>query len=636
MHPSPSPRPDHPRTDPAPSPDAAAPRSSAPKKSLLSFCLLAALAALTLASGPPLGEHETIVAQIARQTLQSGSWLVPQWMDSPFLIKPPLAPWVVAALSRVLPGYGPDGLPVTDFSARLPSALAMLLTVFVIHRLARSMFGRGEARIAAFVCATALGTWLYAVNATAEALLTLFCTWSFAEFWWSQRANAPAQRRAHLVRFYLALGLAMLAKGPMPLAVVVLPLVAWWWGDRPTRALAAGGLSSAPRAARLAARQAWSRTRTALRTLGLWWGVPLFLLLFVPWMVAVARKHPYAWQLWNYEYLQRLAGVYPGDDREPIYYYLPILLGLLLPWSLSLPEALAAPFLAAYRRQRRPLTFAWFWTTVTFLATSAMMFKKPYYILPALPGCALLLTPVLSRLFFREPAAPRRAAAAVGAILLGLSATMAGLWLFARAKYPDAWSVPMANMAIPACAVLVLAGVALAGALYVRSRTTASFSTVGLVAAVAFTVGWRVFGPTLDNAQDPRAVATGLDRFNVPRQTPLYWITNRPDARLEFYDGRPVRQVTDIFRLVAEGGGRMTGDDMKLLVARRACDFLARPEEVYMVFNREQFHQLMAFLRPAAWELFSVDRGRPGDDRTDWVVVTNRRPHEARPAPPPA
>ena len=50
---------------------------------------------------------------------------------------------------------------------------------------------------------------IYAVNATAEALLTVFCTWAFAEFWWSRQAASAGGRWLHLLLFYLALGLAM-------------------------------------------------------------------------------------------------------------------------------------------------------------------------------------------------------------------------------------------------------------------------------------------------------------------------------------------------------------------------------------------------------------------------------------------
>src|SRR5947207_6330251 len=107
----------------------------------------AAAAVVVLIAGPPLGEHETIVALIARQTLQTGEWLVPHCLDTAFLLKPPGTPWAVAAVSRILPWDAATGLPVTALTARLPSMLATVLTIVVLHAFSRRAFGRRSAWI---------------------------------------------------------------------------------------------------------------------------------------------------------------------------------------------------------------------------------------------------------------------------------------------------------------------------------------------------------------------------------------------------------------------------------------------------------------------------------------------------------
>ncbi|HUN79966.1 MAG TPA: glycosyltransferase family 39 protein, partial [Phycisphaerae bacterium] len=264
------------------------------------WCLLLGV---MLFGGPALGDHEVIVAQSARQILQSGEWIVLRYLDTPFLVKPPLAPWLVAIASSIFPGGGALHLPVTNFTARLPSTLATALTVWVIAALGRSMFGRRTGAICAFVYATSIGAILYALNSTSEALLTLFCTWSFAEFWWANSAKDSSERRWHLMLFYLALGLAMLAKGPMPAIVVMAPLACWWFLHRPGQLLAMGGVRAMKRSIQRFLRDLWPQTTLALRRLGLWWGLPLFLLPFTPWMIAVARRVPYFLDLLRYEYL---------------------------------------------------------------------------------------------------------------------------------------------------------------------------------------------------------------------------------------------------------------------------------------------------------------------------------------------
>ena len=72
-----------------------------------------------LETGPGLGDHEVIVAQIARQIVESGNWLVPKYLDTPFLVKPPLSPWLVAVFSCTFPSEAATGLPVLHSGQRV-------------------------------------------------------------------------------------------------------------------------------------------------------------------------------------------------------------------------------------------------------------------------------------------------------------------------------------------------------------------------------------------------------------------------------------------------------------------------------------------------------------------------------------
>lgn len=579
----------------------------------------------SLTMGPALGDHEVIVAQIARQTLGSGNWLVPQYLDAPFLVKPPLTPWLIAVFSGFLPHNAANGLPVTELGARLPSLLATLLTIVVVFRLARSMFERRTAWIAAFVCATAVGTMLYAVNATAEAMLTLFSTWAFAEFWWSRQAKTKPGRLAHQLRFYVALGLGMLAKGPMPLIVVCVPIAIWWWGERPTRLTASLGFAASPRAMFVGVRSAWPRLQTALTQLGLWWGVPLFLLFFVPWMILVGRQQSYAWSLWSYEYLDRVRGDYPGADSESYFYYIPIFFGMVIPWCLSLPEALVAPFLRVYRRNAKPLFFAWFWVIGGFVLLSLMSFKKSYYVLPLLPGCALSLAPVLDRLFFGEAAAPgRRTRWAVGSIIAIFLGILIGGGFVLHDKYSWVFEGRV-EYAIIACALLALIGVVSACVLFIRSRRGWSLGVVGATSLCVFAIVWCGVGPSLGNAHDSIALVEAARSAGMPADAPLHWASNRPDGRVAFYGGQSLHHVIDFYELIAEQGESDSREDLWMAAADKAEALLAAREPAYVVFQRGHWDMFAMMYKPAARELCCVDRPPSGSDDHDWVVVSNNR-----------
>lgn len=583
-----------------------------------------AIGGLLLTQGPHLADHEVIVAQTARQIVDSGHWLIPHYLDTPFLVKPPLPAWTVAFFSEFFPQDDMTGHAVTDVTARLPSFLAMVLTAVVIWRLARDMFNRRIADISAFVLLTCLGLLLFSVNATAEALLTLFCTWAYAEFWWSRTAPTPRLARSHLVRFYIALGLAMLAKGPMPFAMVCLPIAVWWWARRSLRIVSMGGASASGRAIVEGVRDFFPGLAKALRTLGLWWGIPLFLLVFLPWMIFVAQKEPYAWKLWDYEFLDRARGDYPGCKWGKLHYYFPILFGLLLPWCLSIPEALAAPFLRAYSQHRKPLIYAWCWVVVPFVFATAMSFKKPYYILPVVPGCALLLGVVLEKLFFKTAIINlRRVWALIVVILMIIAAIPFFGWFFLPKMYPEEWHGPtrMQGVIISICIVV---GLALASAWFVRGLRRRSLIGIGLTSLLAFVAAWCVMGPELGNIEDPLALVHEMQDSGIDESTPLYWASNRPDGRVTFYGNRELRQVIDPYRLIAEHRDRTDGDGLRMLVGSRICDLLNAPQAAYLLMQRGDYQLLNMFMQPRSRVVFSVDRGDIGKDEDDWVVITNQ------------
>src|SRR5262245_59188890 len=107
-------------------------RSSVPPGMHVLVLLLALAAGVAAVwGGPPLGDHEAIVAQCARNMRLSGDWIVPEFLHTPFIRKPPLPYWLVAAASYLFPNDPQTGLPVTTAAARLPSGLAAFGTVLL-------------------------------------------------------------------------------------------------------------------------------------------------------------------------------------------------------------------------------------------------------------------------------------------------------------------------------------------------------------------------------------------------------------------------------------------------------------------------------------------------------------------------
>ncbi len=137
------------------------------------------LSALTvgmgLGSSGRLTYHEAFVAQGAREMIATGNVLVPTIDGQPWLEKPPLAFWMVAGLGKLAGG-------VTEFVARVPSALAAMLLTVGVAVFASRRFGRDIGWLAGMIQATTF--WLVVRGRLAEADIVLAClvTWMMVAF----------------------------------------------------------------------------------------------------------------------------------------------------------------------------------------------------------------------------------------------------------------------------------------------------------------------------------------------------------------------------------------------------------------------------------------------------------------------
>ena len=171
----------------------------------------------------------------------------------PYTQKPPLYYWLASIAS--LPGGR-----VSEWSARLPSALAGLAAVWLTFLLGRAMFDGRTGAWAAAILATVFDFAFLARHARLDVLLTLAVVAALLCFWRLDRGRGSP--RANVAGLHAAMGLGILVKGPVVpglLAVTLIGLCAW---DREFKLLA--------------------RFKPAL-------GVPLLLAVILPWLIAIAR-----------------------------------------------------------------------------------------------------------------------------------------------------------------------------------------------------------------------------------------------------------------------------------------------------------------------------------------------------------
>jgi len=345
---------------------------------LISFLLLAALAFILffyrLGDRDLWSSHEGRAAQDAESILEDGHWGLPRLFDRKYvdLQKPPLYYWMVASIAFV------RGEPVDAWAVRLPSALAALGSVILLF-----CFGiyRGRIRAAltaAIILATAVHfTWLARIGridmpltlANSLSLICFYFGWKFQKSWpW-------------LLPAYLAVALAVLLKGPIGLVLSGIVVAAWLLSER-----------ELPPPWRI--RSWWMLAHR----LGLWWGLPLILVIAGPWFLWAGFQTDGALEqsLWYHNVVRAVGGTEKMRAR-PVLFYIPRLGVDFLPWSVLLPFAVWYLIRRHRWRLDPEARFGLVWLVSMMAVLSCVGFKRADYLLPAYPGAALFLGCVVER-----------------------------------------------------------------------------------------------------------------------------------------------------------------------------------------------------------------------------------------------
>lgn len=293
------------------------------------------------------------VAVIAKEMLQSGNWLTLTQNGAPYYDKPVPYFWLVALCLKL---FG-----LSELAVRLPSALAATLTVASVFLWGAVAGGSRRGMWAGLILVTSVEFVFLGRLGKMDMVFAFFFTAALLSF-----LRWRTGREAALWLFYLFLGLASLAKGPVG---IFLPLL-----------IVGSDLAIGKR---------WDLFRK-LRLLG---GAGVVLGIAAPWYLAAALRDPqYIWTfLWDHNVLRFFALEKGINHSEPFYFFIPVLLAGFLPWSFLLPLVLRYCWErrgeGAAREER---LFLVIWVAAVFIFFSLARNKLGTYILPMFPPLALL------------------------------------------------------------------------------------------------------------------------------------------------------------------------------------------------------------------------------------------------------
>jgi 4-amino-4-deoxy-L-arabinose transferase-like glycosyltransferase len=453
-----------------------------------------------------LGADEPRYAQVAREMLDRSDWVTPTLQGKPWLEKPVLYYWQAMLSFRIAPG-------ITDQAARLPAAFDAAMLIAVIYFFLRR-FRPGSELDGALITASCAAVVGFAhAAATDMPLATAFAIALLAWYAWYE-----SRRHIYLAVFYIFLALGTLAKGPVAPALSAVIIFFF-----------------------VAVKRDW---RAIPRTL---WipGIVLYLAAMLPWYIAVQMRHPEFFRFFILEHnLARFSqDVY--HHRQPFWFYLPVFLLAMMPWTLVLILAVAERARLIWSEGKEAFSssedswplFLLIWMLVPILFFSASQSKLPGYILPAVPAGALLVAEYLAARRGEEKKLSPVFAAAHGVvcgllIFAALSAASIALnhhLLWGTGTYVAAASAGVFALGITA-ALLSRAGLRL-------MRPATMIAVVVSVAAII-----RLAAPVIDATQSARPIAESIQAFSrEPIPIALYHINRVQEYGLEFYLNRPAQ-----------------------------------------------------------------------------------------------
>lgn len=296
-----------------------------------------------------LGPDEPRYASIGREMAHSGDWVTPRLDGSAWFEKPPLLYWMTGAGHK---------LHISDeWAARLPIALISIAFLWFFHRTLAREFSPRVALAATAILATSAGWVAYSFVAVTDLPMSaaLGAATLIGVFGPSAIPSRARQTKVLGMWAGVFLGLAVLAKAFVPL-VLIAPVL-------------------------LVAR----RMRIAM--------IASCAVVAAPWYILCElRNGPVFWNeiFWRQQ-VERF--LHPTlDHPQPWWFYLPVLLAGLFPWTL-----LAGLLLRPKTYQDDRIRFLVLWLLVGLVFFSAAQNKLPGYVLPLLPVLAIVLAVALDK-----------------------------------------------------------------------------------------------------------------------------------------------------------------------------------------------------------------------------------------------
>jgi len=298
-------------------------------------------------------------AEIAREMLVSGNWIVPRYNGYLYFEKPPLQMWA-NALTFQLFGLG-------EWQARLWTGLTSFFSILLVGFTVYRIWGIRAGTISALVLASSplwiIGGHFNSLDmGIAFFMSAALCTLILA-------LHAPEESREEkrwMLTCWAMMALSVLSKGLIGIVLPGFVLFVYSITGRDWHS--------------------WKRMHWL-------WGIFLFFLITAPWFVLIAQQHP---SFLNFFFIHEHFERFTTNEHQrsaPWFFFIPLLLVGVIPWILHLPRAVLIGFNSRLDLSNsfKPLWLCLTWVVCITVFFSLSNSKLPGYIFPVIPALAILM-----------------------------------------------------------------------------------------------------------------------------------------------------------------------------------------------------------------------------------------------------